>query len=54
MLVEADFMQDIETDYHKTTLRLNREVIWWPITQVFVTVVTEALVDVTVSALSAH
>ena len=31
---EADYAKDLETGYHKNILRLNREVLWWPISHV--------------------
>lgn len=34
LLREADFAKTQETKYHKNVLRLNREVLWWPISQV--------------------
>eukprot|EP00904_Undaria_pinnatifida_P008853 jgi/Undpi1/5098/HiC_scaffold_19.g08450.m1 len=34
LLREADFVKELETDYHKNVLQLNREVLWWPVSQV--------------------
>eukprot|EP00903_Cladosiphon_okamuranus_P010509 g9940.t1 len=39
MLRTADTSKELETGYHKTLLQLNREVLWWPVSQVVILVV---------------
>lgn len=34
MLRTADYSKELETAYHKALLQLNREVLWWPVSQV--------------------
>eukprot|EP00752_Nemacystus_decipiens_P010949 g9730.t1 len=39
MLRTADYSKELETLYHKLLLKMNSEVLWWPISQVVILVV---------------